>query len=315
LLPARSAGAWLILLIVLSAAAAAVRGESPATGLVPVVPQETPDGPAPSDDSAGSLRRFQQALAGRYGGADRDVPLDIKAEHFEWLLERYLWAPWNVVHHTVILPDAADGEREFLFGDDVSTWNGALLGALSYKYAVTRDQQTLGRIDRLLRGLHFLQTVTGQPGLIARCALRRDTPLHTATLRYVAPEGTVYHVRSDAAKGTYNQVVGGYTVMMLLAYDDLPPETQALARQDLQDLVYHVVKHDYHLTERDGRRTTYGDLTPIVATVGVPFNAQVAYAVVSAGHHFPGDDAARRNAFVAPTHGSVSSTTSTTNRR
>ena len=286
--------AWSGLLLVLSGACCPAHAQPPEQPPVLVLPATEPDPfrPAPDDDSAEALRRYQDAFRARYGD-DRDVPLDVKAEHFEWLLERYLWAPYDVVHHTVTLPDAPDGEREYLFGDDVATWNGPLLAALSYKYAVTGDRQTLARIERLLRGLHFLQTVTGQPGLIARCALRRDTPIHTATLRHVAEDGTVYYVRSDAAKGTYNQVVHGYSVMMLLAWHDLPADVQALARRDLQELVHHLVEHDYRLTERDGRRTTYGDLTPIVATVGVPFNAQLAYAIVSAGHHFPGDDASR----------------------
>ncbi|MGH7130156.1 MAG: hypothetical protein ACREIV_16420, partial [Planctomycetaceae bacterium] len=160
----------------------------------------------------------------------------------------------------------------------------------SYKYHVTKDPETLDLIGRMLDGFHFAIEVTGQRGLAARCVLKSDVPVGNATERYVAADGTVYHYRSDAAKGTYNQLVGGYAVLMMHAYDALPPEKQRLARNDLQALAHHLVYFDYRLTERNDEPTSYGNLTPLIATHGVPFNAQVAYTIVAAGHHFPGDE-------------------------
>jgi hypothetical protein len=81
---------------------------------------------------------------------------------------------------------------------------------------------------------------------------------------------------------------------MMHAYDDLPPHVQQLARQQLHAMVMHVIDHDYHLTNRGGKRTPYGNLTPRVGSQGVPFNAQVAYQIVATGQRFPPDDPAAR---------------------
>ncbi|MBW3543590.1 MAG: hypothetical protein KY476_25345 [Planctomycetes bacterium] len=275
----------LVGVIVLVIAARPVAEEPP--------PTTPPERPVAQDFSAASLKAYERKLLARYGGADREVPLEVKAEHFEWVLRKYMQAPTGLVHHTVVLPNAADGPRNFTFGDDIATWNGALVAALSYKYAVTKDAETLAFIADILRGLHFSQQVTGRDGLIARCVLKSDVPVAGAKRRYVGADGAVYHFRSDPAKGTYNQVAGGYAVLMLLTAQDLPADVRQLACRDLQALAWRLVEDDYRLKDVDGDPTSYGDLTPVFAAQGVPFNAQVAYAVVAAGHHFPGEDLVR----------------------
>lgn len=63
-----------------------------------------------------------------------------------------------------------------------------------------------------------------------------------------------------------------------------------MARHDLAEIATHLLDHDYRLTEADGKKTSYGDLTPLLGPISVPFNAQVAYLLVSASYHFPGPD-------------------------
>ena len=55
-------------------------------------------------------------------------------------------------------------------------------------------------------------------------------------------------------------------------------------------MALHLIDHDYHLTMANGQRTPHGNLTPVVASVGVPFNAQVAYQIVALGRCFPPSD-------------------------
>ncbi len=254
-----------------------------------------PPPPADDDYSAGSLRKYQAAVLATHGGDYRQMPLSEKAEHFFWVIEKYHTAPTHQVHFKVTLPDRAGKPPFYGWGADTSTWNGSLLAALSYKYAVTQDPHTLKFITRLLRGLHFFQQVTEYPGLAARSVLRRDTPVVNNKLKYTAPDGTVYYYRSDPAKGTYNQLMAGYATLMLLAYDDLPPLSKKMAVNDLSALAGHLVEHDYHLTEKDGERTPYGNLTPLVGRQGVPFNAQVAYTIVATAQHFmPADHPQRK---------------------
>lgn len=248
-----------------------------------------PDLPAEGNFSDASLVEYQQQLVQSYGGDYRSVPLDIKAEYFEDVMWKYHVTSYDQIHPFVILPTEPTGPPDYYVGADISTWNGACLAALSYKYAVTKDPETLQRIVQLLQGLHFFQKVTRYPGLLARCVVQSDQPKGKCVHRYVE-DGVTYFYRTDPAKGTYNQVVAGYCVMFMLVGDDLPPDVRKQARIDLGALVWHVIKHDYKLTEADGDKTPYGDLTPLVGPKSIPFNAQLAYMMVAAGYHFPPDD-------------------------
>lgn len=245
--------------------------------------------PAGEDYTAATLKAYNQAVQRAYGGDYRSVPLVVKAEHLEWAIDRYHFTPWNQINPRVILPTTTGQPPEWRPGADVSTWNGTFLAALSYKYAVTRNPQTLARIARLLKGMHVFLTATGQPGLPARCVL--DRAIADCNRPFTTADGQALFFHSDAAKGTINQVACGYATMMMLVYPDLPADVQTMARTDLQNLVSHVVQHKYRLTEADGKRTKYGDIRPRIGPASVPFNAQVAYMVVATGAYFPGPDA------------------------
>ena len=242
--------------------------------------------PTGKDFSSESLLKFESAVVKHYGGF-RKVPLNVKAEHYEWVMRRYHLAPTGQVHPRVILPAKAGTKPRYYYGADNSTWNGALLAAMSYKYAVTKDPETLKFIGRLLGGLHFFQKVTGKAGLAARCVLPSPIPIANANKRFVDKDGTTYCFRADPAKGTYNQLVAGYAALMMHAYHALPKDQQRRARDDMAALVMHLVEHDYRLNGLNGKPTPYGDLRPVIATQSTPFNGQVAYMIVATGTYFP----------------------------
>ena len=243
--------------------------------------------PAGADRSAAQLRRDQRAFLDAHGGDPRRIPLEAKARHFEEVLWTYHRTPWSQVDPRVVLPDGPDGEIVYAHASDGSTWNGALLAALSYEYAVTRQPRSLERIEDLLEGLHLFQEVTGSPGLVARFVLRGEQTARQTPHRWIAPDGTPYVYRAEPAKGTYAQLVLGYATLLMLVETDLPEPARRRARDDLAALVVHLVQHDYRITALDGRPTRYGDLRPQWLWYGLPFNAQVSTMIVSAGHHFP----------------------------
>lgn len=257
-----------------------------------------PTGPQPprnGDDSVTSLRAFQTQLEAHYGGY-RNIPLDVKAAYFEWELARYHRTEHGQVYNRVELSDQPGVRPVTIPGSDTSTWNGSLLAAMSYKYAVTRDATTLQQIADLVRGLHFFFEVTGQPGLMARSVSPADGRVfdEMRANEYVAPDGRKYFYRNDPAKGTYNQIAGGFAALCMFALDDLPPEVRGMALSDMHALVLHLIGTGYHPTERGGRKTRYGDLQPFAGPLGVPFNAQVAYEIVALGYSFPPDDPQQR---------------------
>ncbi|QDT17429.1 hypothetical protein [Alienimonas californiensis] len=251
------------------------------------------NGPLPPTDdlTADALAEYETALTAHYGGT-REVPLAVKAAFYDWVIRRHHLeqfaptpdgAPVGIVHQTAFLP-AKPGERgEFNAGPDTLTWNGALLAAMSYRWAISRDPAALEWVRTLLGGLELGMKVTGQPGLPARCYTQAARSNGELSLRYEQENGRTIWARSDAAKGTVNQIAGGLIVCQLLCGDDLGPKDRNRAAQMSLDMADHLVRHDYHLTERTGKRTEYGDLTPRIGPQSIPFNAQVAYLVVAGG--------------------------------
>lgn len=265
-------------------------------GLVAVAAAQTvPVQPAEGDDSIGALRAYQAQLEDHFGGY-REMPLAVKAAYFEWELGRYHRTEHGQVYNRVELSDQPGVPPITIPGSDTSTWNGSLLAAMSYKYAVTRDPVTLRIIADLVRGLHFFFEVTGQPGLMARSISPADGRVldNMRENEYVAPDGRVYYYRNDPAKGTYNQIAGGYAALCMFALDDLPSEVRTMALDDMHAMVLHVIGTGYHPTEKNGRKTRYGNMQPFAGPLGVPFNAQVAYEIVALGYSFPPEDPAER---------------------
>jgi hypothetical protein len=239
------------------------------------------------DYSIQAFDQFQQQILHQFGMDYKQIPLAIKAQYFEDEIWRFHISPEHQVHQQIILPDQPGEFPTYMYGADCSTWNGALLAALSYKYAVTKDQVTKNRIVELLQGLHFFHTITTYPGLYARCVIRSDVPIEKCKRKFVSPEGVVYHYRTDPAKGTYNQIIMGYTTCMMFVAPDLPPEIVSMIREDMGAMIWHLIKHDYQIVEASRAKTPYGDLKPLIGSRSVPFNAQLAYMMIAAGRHFP----------------------------
>ncbi|MDA7978666.1 MAG: hypothetical protein MPJ50_07845 [Pirellulales bacterium] len=248
-----------------------------------------------SDDyTVAGLQRTQKEVLAAYGVSHRDLPLDAKASYYEWQLWRYHLTNWNQVHHAADLPAERGEHPRTVPGSDSSTWNGALLAALAHKYAVTHDAETLRRVNQLLWGMNFFFEVTRKSGLPARNVVHADGMVLAGQTPYDAPDGNRYFYLADPAKGTFNQIAIGLAAVMMYVESDLPEPTRAMLRTRLAEFVLHLIDHDYHITGADGKRTSYGDLTPVFAGVGVPFNAQVAFHIIYLGQIFAPQDATQR---------------------
>ncbi|MEM9700930.1 MAG: hypothetical protein AAF907_00640 [Planctomycetota bacterium] len=254
--------------------------------------------PAPfSDRSADALARFEQQLTAYFGGT-RNVPFAEKAAFYDWVIRRHHLErfgdlpggrPAAIVHQTALLPKTPDGAGAFNPGPDTLTWNGVMLAAMSYRWAVTRDPAALEWVRVLIAGLEVGMKVTGQSGLPARCLMKSDKPIGSLKLPYRLKNGVKVFVHSDAAKGTVNQIAAGLIVCQLLCRADLPAADRERAARLSLEMADHLVRHDYHLTEKTGKRTKYGDVTPRIGPQSVPFNAQVAYMIVAGGTAFGRD--------------------------
>ena len=262
-----------------------------AAALLAQTSRATPPAPPPAgDQSADALAAYEHALTAFYGGT-RDVPLGAKAAFYEWAVRRYFLElfedgdrrPPGLVQHAAFLPNKPRGDVKLGPGADTVTWNGALLAAMSYRYAVTGDADALDFCRTLLRGLEFACEVTREPGLPARCVTQADEPVGDLIWRYRREGMRPVRFRSDAAKGTLNQVAQGLIVCQLLCGDALGEFDGRRAGNLSLALADHLVRHDYKLTEADGNETEYGNVVPRIGPQSIPFNAQVAYLVVAGG--------------------------------
>ena len=268
-------------------------GGPPPPGLlaVPAAAQAGRPQPPTDDRTAAALASYEAALTAHHGGT-RQIPLAEKAAFYEWVIRRHhletfppnpAQPPVGIVHDAALLPANPGEAGRFLPGPDTLTWNGALLAGMSYRWAVTRDPAALEWVRTLLGGLELSMHVTGQWGLPPRCFLQSPVPVQDLTRRYDPPNGPTIHFRSEAAKGTVNQIAMGLIVCRLLCGDDLGPADRGRTDAMLLGMADHLVRHDYYLTEADGKRTKYGHLQPRFGPQSIPFNAQVAYLIVAGG--------------------------------
>ena len=259
-------------------------------------PASRTDGrPAPPTDdfTADGLAAFEDALTAYFGGT-RSVPLAEKAAFYDWVIRRHhlerfpptaAGEPVGIVHHSAFLTTPQMRGRVH-WGNDTLTWNGALLSAMSLRYAVTRDPAALNWVRTLLGGIELSMTVTGSPGLPARCLMQLDEPYGKLKRRFDRPGAPTIFFLSDAAKGTVNQVACGLIVCQTVCGEALPPADRARAARLSLALADHLVRHDYMLTEADGSKTEFGKLLPRIGPQSIPFNAQVAYTIVAGGAGF-----------------------------
>ena len=174
--------------------------------------------PAVGDDSHQALRAFQERLLAKYGHY-RNVPLDEKAEYFEWEMWRYHLTDFNQITGRAVMSDRPGVRPTSVPSRDTSTWNGSVMAALSYKYAVTKEPETLRRLAELVRGMHLYFEVMQRPGIMARAVHPTKWPNteHGEMKEYRAPDGRSWWYVDDPAKGGFNQIAGGYAALMMLA--------------------------------------------------------------------------------------------------
>ena len=230
-----------------------------------------------------SMVRYFEKIASDFSNDDRAVPLELKARHYQELIEKFHLRRDGVFSPRVWLSTETTPFR-FDCGADDATWNGVLLATWSYEYAVRPSEAVAERIRRLVKGMHLFFEVTQRYGLVARCVIESDEPVKKAIHQYRANNARNYFFRSNPAKGTYLQLLLGYSILFLHAEKALSEETRSIAYDDFSSLVLHLVGNDYRIVGRDGRVTRYGRVSPFrFGVIRIPFDAQLSYAFSAAG--------------------------------
>ena len=146
-------------------------------------------------------------------------------------------------------PIAADGP----------TFNGLFAAAACARAESTRGEESeraLADASLALRGLELLMDVTGVRGLLARSARRVEPG---------GPDVSEWHAASGRFSGWWwrgdvsqDQYANGLVPAVGLCRRLFPERAKRLA----SDAAAHLAAHGYELVDVDGKRTTYGDLSP-----------------------------------------------------
>ncbi len=139
---------------------------------------------------------------------------------------------------------------------------GMLLGAYVLEYSWSKSPESMERVKFLMQGMEILEKVTGVPGLIARCAIKKDgrTPpdwLKQEGLIYKDSAVADYIHRSDVSGDQYSGLAWGLSV----AVHHGTPEVKKWASDYAKRVVRYLEVNEWRL-KVDGAQTEHGDTAP-----------------------------------------------------
>ncbi|MBI4448193.1 hypothetical protein HY643_04375 [Candidatus Woesearchaeota archaeon] len=220
------------------------------------------------------------------------ISLKEKAEFFEEDLFTYHLTPEGLLAYNIRMPQIANNPKLNEYGD-AAIWTGVLLGAESFRYSVTKDEDALKNIEKMVGGLHNLQEVTGVEGLLARFyGKKSDLDLENFVRResfHKIYEGKGkfegYLSVGDTSNDQYMGVFFGYYICYNLVENE---EIKKVIRQDVNALANHIVDNGIRITGSDGKPTTYGDMSP--KGMDEKLDALLALSMLKIAHHITNEE-------------------------
>ena len=216
--------------------------------------------------------------------------------------------------------------ESWLSGENDGLWNALYTAAQAFKYAVTRDEQTLKNIKLLLEGEVTRMKITGVPGLLTRQYVMPGIPglsapedlshytvdadkLNNKWVR-IGDEGCVWSVdpatmqwqKSDHCgleeyagwKWLDNVSKDEYSghMFMLAALSQLveDEEVRATVADMAGQVGAHMVRNGMDFTDWDGRVTEHGKIRAGVMDDFVGFNAAMALSFIKVAHAASGNE-------------------------
>lgn len=175
-----------------------------------------------------------------------------KAAHFEALIERH-----HVRHGFVAdcrLREPGNLETSFTVdNDNDGLWTAMYLAAQSYRFAVTRDEDSRRKATRAFEAIVRLLDITGHPGFPARSFVETGKS-HDQGEWHPTTDGQ-WLWKSDTSS---DELVGhyyGHALFYDLVADDAQKET---VRRVIRAITDHLIAHDYDLIDLDGQPTRWG---------------------------------------------------------
>jgi len=147
--------------------------------------------------------------------------------------------------------------------EDADWLTGLYAAAESFRYAVTGEQEAREFARESFNALHTLSTVSGVPGVVARC-FRRALKGDMGSGRKRWKKTGNFYWATDISRDQLSGHLFGMAVYFDLVADD---EERDIIRKDLSDIVGSIVDNDMRAIDWDGKPTIHGNfwVSPLFA--------------------------------------------------
>ncbi len=192
---------------------------------------------------------------------ETEMTLKDKADYCYDLIEKYyVREPGFVVGLEGIKNNDIETAKKHI-GDNDGLWTQTYVGAMSYAYAVTKDEKILESARRSMKAAAYLTKTSGIKGFTAR-AVRYN---HEGTANdwsknewHPSPDGTCIW-RGE----TSSDEMTGHFFGFSLYYDFCANEEEKdYIREIICDIVDHILENNYRLCDIDGLPTTWAIWDP-----------------------------------------------------
>lgn len=195
---------------------------------------------------------------------EKEMSLEEKADYcFNLAEEKYVRKLGYVVGlHKIENCDINTGVPHI--SDNDGLWTQTYIGALSYAYAVTKDNKYLEAARRSMHAMLYLTKITGVKGFTARAVRFEDEPGYGTVVKR---DGAEWH---EAPNGecewlgeTSSDEMTGHFFGFSLYYDHCANEEEKeLIKEAVCNIVDHILENNYRLCDVDGLPTTWAIWDP-----------------------------------------------------
>ncbi len=165
---------------------------------------------------------------------------------------------------TVMRPRSTPEDTINQWQEDSDWLTGLYTATEAFHYKVTDDPQARANAKESFDALHLLSTVSGVPGVVARCARKNFAgELPTEGRKVYRKTGDWYWV-ADISRDQLTGHLFGYAVYYDLVADEAEKE---VCRQDIEDIVGKLLEDDMWARDFDGERTIHANCwaSPLMA--------------------------------------------------
>ena len=195
---------------------------------------------------------------------EKEMSLSEKADYCFNLVEKVYLRTLGFVTglHEIENGDIYTGKPHV--SDNDGLWTQTYVGALSYAYAVTKDEKILEATRRSMKAMGYLCKVTGVKGFTARAVRFPGEPGYGTIVKrdgqewHKAPNGEcewLGETSSDEMTGHFF----GFSLYYELCANE---EEKEYIREIVCDMVDHMLDNNYRLCDVDGLPTTWANWDP-----------------------------------------------------